>query len=82
MLAPVKVLGGVLVFRGIAAAHMSTAKAQSQVDPGITNLDAILAFVFGSVLNLDLIEMSASFGHVLYLSRAARSHPANSAPAA
>ena len=77
-----KVLGGVFVLRGIAAAHVPAGEAKPQVDPGVANFDAIFALVFVSALDLDLIEVSASFGHVLYLSRAARSHPANSAPAA
>ncbi len=76
-----KVLGGVLVFRGIAATHMTAGQAKPQVDPGVADLDAILAFMFTGVPDLDLIKVSASFCHGLHLSSAARSHPARSAPA-
>ena len=45
MFAGMKVLGCVLVLRGIAAAHMATFHAHPKMDPAIASLDAILANV-------------------------------------
>src|SRR5271157_1403620 len=63
MLRAMKVFGGVLVLRGIAAAHIAAFKAQSQMHPGVAELDAIFADVHLGVLDFDLIEMCAGFGH-------------------
>jgi hypothetical protein len=38
-----KVLGGVLVLRGVAASHMPAVKTFAQMDPGIAKLEALLA---------------------------------------
>jgi hypothetical protein len=45
MLGTLKVFGGVLVLRRVAAAHMTAAQAQAQVNPGVTQLEALLAAV-------------------------------------
>jgi hypothetical protein len=43
-----EVLGGVLVGRGIAAAHVTTGEAKPEVDPPALSLEALFA-AFGSV---------------------------------
>lgn len=61
-----KVLGSVLVLRRVAAADVAADHAHAQVDPSIADLHAILTHVSVRRLNLDLIEMSAVFGHDFY----------------
>jgi hypothetical protein len=39
----VKMLGGVLVLRGIAAAHVTALEAKPQVDPGIAHFQTFFA---------------------------------------
>lgn len=52
-----KMLGGVLILRGVATANMSTFKAQSQVHPRVAHLHALFANVLIGGSNPDLIEM-------------------------
>jgi hypothetical protein len=64
MLGRVKVLCGVLVFRGVAAADMAAGETQSELHPTVAYLEALFA-AFGMRLHgVNLVEMSASFGHV------------------
>jgi hypothetical protein len=39
----VKMLAGVLVFRGIAAAHVTALEAKSQMNPGVAHLQTFFA---------------------------------------
>lgn len=57
MLGVVKVLGGVLILRGIAAAHLAALQAHSQMHPGVAGLDALFADVLVCPDDFDLIEM-------------------------
>jgi hypothetical protein len=45
VLGSVKMLGRMLVFRGIAASHMTTFAAKTQMHPGITRFQAFLTTV-------------------------------------
>jgi hypothetical protein len=54
-----KMFGGVFVLRGIAAAYFATDETESEMYPGVTCLDALLAFVFVGVLEFDLVCVSA-----------------------
>jgi hypothetical protein len=58
-----KMFGGVLVLGGIAAADIAAFQAESQMYPGVAELDALLANVDLGMSDLDLIEMCAIFGH-------------------
>ncbi len=53
----VKVLRGVLVLRRIAAPHMAASQTETQVNPGISSLNAIFANVLVGILEFDLIQM-------------------------
>ena len=55
----VKMFGGVFVLRGIAAAYFAADETESEMYPGVTCLDALLAFVFVGVLEFDLVCVSA-----------------------
>jgi hypothetical protein len=60
-----KMLGGVLVLRRIAAADFAARQAQAQVHPFVADLQALFA-AFGVRLDrLDLIEMRAFDSHSL-----------------
>src|SRR6266850_3561542 len=59
MLRGAKVLGGVLVFRGIATTHVSTLQAEPQVDPSVAGFYALLAYVLVGSRNFDLIQVRA-----------------------
>jgi hypothetical protein len=56
----VKMFGGVLVFRGIAAAHVSARQAHAQVDPGVAGFQAFLAAARMRLHVVDLAQVSAS----------------------
>jgi hypothetical protein len=60
-----KVFGGVLVLRGVAAADMSANQAHSQMDPGVAHPYAVLTLVRLGLAKLDLIKVSTFFGHPL-----------------
>jgi hypothetical protein len=63
MLRLVEMLGGVLVLRRVAAAHMSTAETQSQMVPGIANLHAVFTNVRGGRSDFDLIKVGTLCRH-------------------
>lgn len=50
-----KMFGGVLVFRRVAASDMATGEAHSEMNPGIAHLHAIFANVLGGLGYLDLV---------------------------
>lgn len=56
-----KVLGGVLVFRRIAAANVSALQAQSQVDPTVPHFQALLAAMSAWRDLPDLIKVRTRF---------------------
>jgi hypothetical protein len=62
MLGVVKMLGGVLVLRRIAAPDVAANEAQAQMHPGVAHLQALLATVGVRLHVFDLVEMCA-FGH-------------------
>jgi hypothetical protein len=64
----VEVFGGMAVLGGIAAADVSTAQTEAQVDPGVASFDTFLADVLAGFGDLDLVEVSALFGHGVLLS--------------
>jgi hypothetical protein len=47
MLGLVKVFGGVLILRRVAASDMATGQANSEMDPSIAHLDALFAYPLG-----------------------------------
>lgn len=68
----VEMLGGVLVFGGVAAANVAASEAETQVDPGIAHFEALFA-AFGFWFYIfDLIEMGADAGHMLLLGSSPR----------
>jgi hypothetical protein len=58
-----EVLGRMLVLGRIAAAHLAAGQAQAQMNPGVANLEALLASAFIGVFDFDLIEMFAGSSH-------------------
>jgi hypothetical protein len=58
-----KMFGGVLVFRGVAAPNLAACQAKSKMYPGIACFDALLANMFGGLFDLDLVEMAAFARH-------------------
>jgi hypothetical protein len=67
MLHRVKMFCGVLVFRGVATAHVAAAQTQAQMNPGVAHLEALFA-AFGVWFDaLDLIEVRATLSHALLL---------------
>jgi hypothetical protein len=67
MLRLVKVLGGVLIFGRVAAGCVSADEAHSQVNPRVACLHAVFANMFVSFSDLDLVQVSAFFGHQFLL---------------
>jgi len=63
MIRRVEMLGGMFVFRGIAAAHMSTDQTEAQVDPAVTYFQAILAALCARCDISYLAEMRTMFCH-------------------
>src|SRR5690348_1642326 len=59
----VKVLGGVLVLRTVAAADVPAAEAEPQVHPGVAHLKAFLAAFAAGVHFVDLVDVRARFAH-------------------
>jgi hypothetical protein len=53
--------GRVFILRVVTAAHMSTGEAEAQVDPGVTDLQAILAAVGTGGDVSYLVEMRTLF---------------------
>jgi hypothetical protein len=69
MLRFLEVFGGVLILGRIAAAHMSAAQAQAQVNPAVACFNAFLANVFVGFLDLDLVQVGAFVRHGILLGR-------------
>jgi len=63
VLAPVEVLGGVFIFRRIAASDVSAFETHPQVKPGVPDFYAVLADVLVRLGKLDLIQMRAFQRH-------------------
>ena len=63
MLCLVEMLGGMLVLRRIAAAHVAAATAETQMDPGVAHFEAFLAAMGSRPDVAHLIEMCASTLH-------------------
>jgi hypothetical protein len=63
MLCLVKMLGGVFVFRRVAAGRVSADKAHSQVNPRVARLHAVFANMFFCFSDLDLVQVSAFLRH-------------------
>ncbi len=63
MLFFVKMLGRVLVFRRIAASHVTTRQAQPQVNPSVPGLHTLFADMLARLFDLDLIQMRTFTGH-------------------
>src|SRR5260370_32853292 len=63
MAAVLKMFGGVLVLRRIAATHLPAGHAHAQVNPGVTDLDAVFTDVLLGRRDLDLVQMFAFFCH-------------------
>lgn len=55
-----KVLGGVLILRGVTTAYVSTFKTQPQVYPSVPHLYAFFADVLVGGGDADLIQVRAS----------------------
>jgi hypothetical protein len=60
-----KMLGGMFVLRGIAAAHMAADLAKTQVHPSVAHFDALLADMNLGFEVANLIGVRASVGHGL-----------------
>jgi hypothetical protein len=58
----VKVLGGVFVFRTVAAAHVTTLQTEAQMHPGVSHFEAFFATVCVRGYGANLIEVFA-VGH-------------------
>jgi hypothetical protein len=59
----VEMFGGVLVLGRVAAPHMSADETQAQVNPGITSLDAVFAYMLVRLCDFDLVQVRAFFRH-------------------
>ena len=59
MLCLVKMLGGMLVFRGIAAAHVAALQAKTQVHPSVSHFQAFLAALRAGSHFSNLIQVLA-----------------------
>lgn len=57
-------LGRMLVFRGIAATHVSAGQTKPEVDPGVAHFETLFAAVGMRLHVMDLVEVSA-FSHTL-----------------
>ncbi len=86
MLRPMIVLRSMFVLGRVATSHLSAFQAQSQMYPGVSNLDALFANMGFGVRDLDLVEMSTGIRHLIppvlsQRSKALRSHFASVAAA-
>src|SRR5690242_11745154 len=63
MLRSVKMLGGVFVLRGVAAADVAASQTQAQMHPTVAHLEALFAALGFRLDALDLIDVRASIGH-------------------
>jgi hypothetical protein len=78
MLRAMKVLGRVFVLRRVAAAHMAAFQAQTQMDPGVTHLQAFLAATRVRSDRTDLIEMRTTCHGLSSLKDATDTEPSSS----
>jgi hypothetical protein len=69
MLGPVKVFSRVLVFRRIATTHMAADHAQTQMDPGIADLQAVLTATCMRLDVSNLTDVRAFFHSISYQSQ-------------
>ena len=76
-----KMLGGMFIFRRIAASDVAADQAQAQMDPAVAHLNAFGANVRRGVGYFNFIQVFALFGHYFFRSSAARSHFAKPAAA-
>ena len=67
MVGRVEMLGGMLILRIVAAAHMSTRETEAQVHPGISHFQTVLTSLGARCDFLYLIKMRTSLCHVLFL---------------
>jgi hypothetical protein len=63
MLAAVEMLGGMFVFRGIAAGDVPAFQAHAQVHPDVPHFQALVANMLGRLGEFDSLEMLAYFRH-------------------
>jgi hypothetical protein len=63
MLRFVEMLGRVLVLGRVAAANVPATETQTQVNPRIASLRALLTHVFTGFSDFDLIKVGAFFCH-------------------
>ncbi len=64
MLSRMKMLGRVLVLRGIAAANVSTNQAFAEMNPGVSGLQTLFAAIGTGCDLFDLVEMGTFRCHV------------------
>jgi hypothetical protein len=62
-----KMLGGMFVFGGVAAAYVTAGQAQAQVDPLVSHLQAFFAALGFGLYVADLIGMRANICHLRLL---------------
>jgi hypothetical protein len=55
MLRFLEMFRGMLVLRGVAAAHVSANEAQTQVNPGVSRLNAFLTYMLVGGFDFNLI---------------------------
>jgi hypothetical protein len=67
MLHGAKMFCGVLVFRGVATAHVAAAQTQAEMNPGVAHLEAFFTALGLWFDGPDLIEVRARFDHVVLL---------------
>ena len=65
MLAAMKMLGGVLVLGGVAAAYVSAREAKPEMNPAVSHLQAFLTTIAVRLVVLCGLEVIACVGHVL-----------------
>src|ERR1700746_3514369 len=75
MLRLVKMFGGVLILRRVAAAYVAALETQAQMHPGVMHLETFLAALAAGSNFPDLFLMTARFRHDFCLSSISRSEP-------
>jgi hypothetical protein len=60
----VEVLGGVLVLGGVATSYVPARQTEPEMHPRVPRFEAVFASLLIRMLDLDLVEMFAGFGHV------------------
>jgi hypothetical protein len=63
MFGGVKMLRGVFVLRGVAAANVTATQAQTQMRPSVAHFEAFFATLGLGFYFLNLIEVGAGIGH-------------------